>query len=194
MKFEEAWKYTKTISQESGFYKEEGSAFFDALMQLPKGSTVIEVGCEHGRSTSLIAQAAKERGYTVILVDPFVDFIDRAYRSCTGMLRDIGIPFTLHCMKLADVPGWGLPEADFIHIDGDHSEEGVTQDCERILPLVKREGYACFHDYIHHRHPYIKGIVDSYTMNPGWEEVGTFARLRIVKKSPHIVFIGKRKT
>ena len=39
---------------------------------------------------------------------------------------------------------------DFLFIDGDHSYEGVKQDCEMYAPLVRRGGLIAFHDVLPH--------------------------------------------
>ena len=38
-------------------------------------------------------------------------------------------------------------EVDFVHIDGDHSEKGITTDLELYYPLVKKGGILSGHDY-----------------------------------------------
>ena len=47
---------------------------------------------------------------------------------------------------------------DFLWIDGDHSYEGVKRDIEDWLPLVKKNGFVCFHDY--RDEPDVKEAVD----------------------------------
>jgi predicted O-methyltransferase YrrM len=180
--FDEAWELTKTIPQPNAFSQAEGRAYYETLMKLPQASTVLEIGCEHGRSTSLLAQAARQKHHQIILIDPFVDFSQESFDSCMTMMRHADVPFTLHHMRTADVPEWGIPPLDFAHIDGDHSAQGVKIDCWRILPHVRTGGYALFHDYIHPKLPWIKGIVDSYTDCPPWEIIGTTERLRIVRR------------
>lgn len=38
-------------------------------------------------------------------------------------------------------------EVDFVHVDGDHSEEGINTDIELYYPLVKIGGIFSGHDY-----------------------------------------------
>jgi hypothetical protein len=40
---------------------------------LPAGATVVEIGSHKGRSTVVLADALRERGGTVVAIDPFID-------------------------------------------------------------------------------------------------------------------------
>lgn len=40
-------------------------------------------------------------------------------------------------------------EFDFIFVDGDHSFQGVLDDCRLYYPLLKKRGLFCGHDYGH---------------------------------------------
>lgn len=55
-------------------------------------------------------------------------------------------------------------EVDFLLVDGDHSEEGVTRDIDAWLPRVKRRGVVWFHDFLE-RPGGFNGVAD-------WEEGG----------------------
>ena len=126
--FDEIWTVSQHIPQEGAYSEAEGRVLFETAMALPQCSTIMEIGCEHGRSTSLLAAATREKHHQLILVDPFVDFQADALDSCIGVLVKADIPFTLHLMKTADIPEWGIPALDMLHIDGDHSVEGLKLD------------------------------------------------------------------
>lgn len=49
---------------------------------------------------------------------------------------------------------------DLLVLDGDHSEEGLTQDLTAWLPLVRPGGRVCGHDYGKSRFPGVTAAVD----------------------------------
>ena len=57
---------------------------------------------------------------------------------------------------------WENEEIDFIFIDGDHTEEGLTKDIEAWFPHMKNGGIMGYHDYGHHFWPCVKLIVDRF--------------------------------
>jgi len=70
---------------------------------------------------------------------------------------------------------------DLVHIDGDHSYDGVTQDFEMIFPLVKKGGRIILHD--------IKGIEDVRLF---WEDIrsGKYSKFGIVPEKEICVVCG----
>ena len=152
--FEEIWKFTDTVGIWSTFQKHEAELFYQALCLIPEKSTVVEIGCEFGRSTSILAQATKERGHRLILIDPFVDSNqnpvpqETSITSCINMLRQVATPFTLYCMKTKEVPRLEIPfPIDFLHIDGDHRKEALSYDLDAVASHVKNDGFLACHDY-----------------------------------------------
>src|SRR5229473_30084 len=76
--FEEVMRLTGTISSYEVFQPAECEAMYDTLLQLPDGATVVEVGCDFGRSSSLIFPVAKAKVCLIIHIDPWIDHPDRA--------------------------------------------------------------------------------------------------------------------
>jgi len=177
--FAEVMKLTRTVSSETYFDEEACRALYDTVMKLPLQSTIVEVGVEYGCSTSILAQVSKENGHKLHLIDPFTR--KEAAPVFLTMMLSIGGPFNLHVMRTEDIdpPDFLI---DLLHIDGDHMRESVMIDCQRLVPLVYRGGYACFHDYARPSLPDVKLVVDEYTKNEGWEEVGTFGTLHVVRR------------
>lgn len=130
MTFEEAYKLTDTISAELAFDREESSLYFDLLMGLPDHSRVLEIGCQYGRSTSILAQVAKEKHFEIHLVDDYneAESLD-AMICCLTMLHEVGVNFNLHRMKSA-LAAIEVSSQDIALtlIDGDHSYTGVISD------------------------------------------------------------------
>ena len=61
-------------------------------------------------------------------------------------------------------------KVDLIHIDGDHTREGVSNDFKRYFKYLNKGKYLVFDDY-HHKD--IKKFVDSIT-SPEVIKIGTF--------------------
>ncbi len=156
--FESAYEFTKTIGSHTSFEKEECESYFDVLMDLPAGSRIIEVGLEYGRSSSIALQVAAERHHRYIGIDPF-ECHDDVYEAWTKMKEQVGTG-TLYRMHSHAFPMYGTIDA--ILIDGDHSHEGVTADCEHFLEHVAIGGYALFHDYLRESLPEVTQAVDHY--------------------------------
>ena len=184
MTFDDVMKLTQTVSAEAAFNMDACRAFYDTVMKLSPCSTIVEVGVEYGRSTSILAQVAKEQGYRLLLIDPFVT--KRTGPKVVEMLLGVGAPFTLYCMTTAEFEvkaPWSRDiRIDLLHIDGDHTRENVERDCAMFLPMVSAGGYACFHDYGRDSLPDVFPVVNEYTKNDGWEEVGTFGTLHVVRR------------
>ncbi len=71
--YEEVMQLTDTVSNYHLLQPDEGRAMYDALCSLPDGATVVEIGCDLGRSSSMISQLALAKGFLTIHVDPWQD-------------------------------------------------------------------------------------------------------------------------
>lgn len=175
--FDDIWEYTQHVSSETAFSRAECEALYDTVQRLRPGSLVCEVGCEFGRSTSVLAQSCLGPNHWLVLIEP------RPKPELMRMLDDLGVIYTLHVMPTVMIPEVALPDSiDLVHIDGDHSERAVAVDCMRLLPRVRLGGYACFHDYGRDSLPDVKWTVDRYTPPADWSLVGTHETLRILKR------------
>lgn len=156
MTFEQAYELTNTISSHAAFSLNESKFLWETLDSLSEGATLVEVGCQYGRSTSLLIQIAKAKNHNLILIDPFID-IDSGV-MCFEMLLKQRYPFTMHCSKnkarLIHDP------IDFLHIDGDHEKAGIELDCKLLLPLCVN--YVAFHDYGRGSLPDVYPTVNKY--------------------------------
>jgi len=179
MTFEAALKLTDGIGGRAAYEIEALRGLWTALTMLRPSSNILEIGCEYGRSTSMIAQVAKEQGHRLHLIDPFVEPAIGA-RMMQTML-EIGHPFTLHVKRHNQVLVGDLPaQLDMVHIDADHTKPSITWDCTVALPQLRKGGIAVFHDYSHDSLPAVKPTVDLFTKN--WEVIGTWHTCHVVKK------------
>jgi len=85
--FDDVMRLTSTISSYEVFQPAECQAMYDTLLQLPDGATVVEVGCDYGRSSSLIFQVAKAKNFLSIHIDPWLDHPDRAQQWMEVMVE-----------------------------------------------------------------------------------------------------------
>src|SRR5229473_2499733 len=94
--FDEVMRLTSAISSYEVFQPTECEAMYDTLLQLPDGATVVEVGCDFGRSSSLIFQLARAKNFLTIHVDPWLDYPDRASEWMRVMCESLAYhPFIL---------------------------------------------------------------------------------------------------
>ncbi len=178
--FDTLWSFTKHVSYETAFHETEGRAFYDTLLTLDPGSQLVEVGIQHGRSTSILAQVARDAGHKLFLIDPMPE------STFCPMMDHLGVAYHLVALRTEDVPAALLPEViDFVHIDGDHSADGITIDCLRLLPRVRRGGYACFHDYRQQSLPEVEPTVNKFVCNGTgeWKQVSFTHSLLIVRRA-----------
>ena len=177
MTFEEVWKVTDTISSETAYSREEGELLYNLLTALADGSCILEIGCEYGRSTSIIAQVSKQKQFDIHLIDPFPQL--EPYLSCTRMLFDHAVHFNLYRGKSQSV-GPSVDRIHLLHIDGDHSYESLKTDCRLWMPLAT---FAVFHDYGRESLPDVKEAVDDYLVGrPRWQKYKTAGTLMCLMK------------
>jgi hypothetical protein len=151
--FEQAYEFTDKVSSNTAYELRECRLLFNIAMRIPVGGTIIEIGCEYGRSTSILMQVAKEKSAEVHLVEP-----DPKPELLT-MLRSLHYPFILHVSKSIDaigIPTYG----DFGHIDGDHEFDAVYHDLGLLTRIVK--GYIVCHDYKRESLPDVTRAIDEF--------------------------------
>lgn len=171
MTFDEAMVFTRQWSSNAAFEDDECHLLFDLVSSLEEGASIVEVGCQYGRSSSIILQAAPVEA-EMYFIDPFVE-VDAAGKWME-MARKTRREFTLYCRKSEEV--WEHLFFNLILIDGDHSKEGVETDLA-LLDNGFNGAYACFHDFGRESLPEIYPTVMEYMeKHPEWkkhEQVGT---------------------
>jgi predicted O-methyltransferase YrrM len=185
MTFEEVMEFTRRVGSHVAFEDAECRAYWELAEALAPGSLILEIGLQFGRSTSIIAQVAKEKGHRYVGVDPFTDPPEAAC-AWLRMMQKIGIQFTLHCMTV-DNAFRGLAvdarRVDLALIDGDHRAEWVRKDTLAVMPLIRVGGHLCFHDYgresLPEVYPTVQGIMAG---RREWTEVATVGTLGIWRR------------
>ena len=148
--FEQAMQLTRTVSGSAALDDVECKGMYNALQEVPFDGLVVEVGCQIGRSSSLIAQCALGK-FRTVHIDPYVDqpdFLTRWHR----MMWAIGgtdHAYTHLCMT-TEQAAWHLEKfgpIDLAFIDGDHEYPGVMLDLELVALRIKQGGLLTMHDY-----------------------------------------------
>ena len=147
-----------TINKDKSIMRDKISSegLLDMIKELGDVSdkTMIEIGSFIGESTIIFAQHFKE----VIAIDPFLpdyhkedptskfnfDEVYDEYKRRTSPFTNIK---TLRLTSNDAVKELNSETYDFIYIDGLHSYEGVKDDIDNYLSLVKPGGYIGGHDY-----------------------------------------------
>ena len=150
--FEEVMTITSRISVHEILEPAECQAMYDTLLQLPDGATVVEVGCDFGRSSSLILQLAKAKNFLTIHIDPWQDHPDRASEWMQVMsTRCAYHPFIVLKMTTTEA----IPHIrhltpngiDLAFIDGSHDQDVVEWDLRIVADRVSPDGFLTAHDY-----------------------------------------------
>lgn len=177
--FQQVMEFTRTISSHAAFEDDECLAYFDLLTSLPTRSTILEIGLQFGRSSSIALQVTKERQLKYFGVDPFTD-PPEALGRWTEMAQKIGAPYSLLHMTSEQASRHGNICPDLILIDGDHTKQGVQTDLQCWADSVSLGGYVCFHDYGRDSLPDIYPTVQTFfTSQPSWKEIGIVGTLGV---------------
>lgn len=181
--FEEVMQVTSGVSSHAAFEDAECCAYYDLLCSLPDHATVLEIGLQFGRSSSIIAQLQKYKHFNYIGIDPWLD-PPEARNEWVALMMRLKATVSIHECKTSEV--YKLPQLDLALIDGDHNYDGVFTDCKTVLPLVKPGGYALFHDYgpesLPNVYPTVQAEMVKEQMTAEWEELPTVGTLGIWRR------------
>ncbi|WP_425834487.1 class I SAM-dependent methyltransferase [Streptomyces fractus] len=189
----------------------EGLALYAAAVEAGAlGLPILEVGTYCGRSTILLADAARAAGVTALTVDhhrgseeqqPGWDFHDPETVDPAVGLMDTLPTFrrTLHAAGLEDhvvalvgkspqvAKAWG-GALGFVFIDGGHTDEHANADYEGWAPHVADGGYLVFHDVFPVKHDEWTGqapyrVYQRALASGAFTEVSECDSLRVLRRS-----------
>lgn len=180
--FDEVMQLTRTVSSHTAFEDEECRRLYDLCMKINPGGIVVEIGCQIGRTSSIILQCAKAKGYRSVHIDPYCE--DPSYLPrWISMMHAIDYPFTFLCMRteqaakqLRDIAKYGI---SMLLIDGDHSADGVRKDCVHAAQLIYPSGILCAHDFGRTSLPDVYEVLSKYTDSPKWKDLGVSGTLGV---------------
>jgi hypothetical protein len=173
MTFEEVYAVTNRLVPDVRTFSEaECRRYFDLLMALPPQSAVVEIGLQFGRSSSIVAQVAKELDLFHFGIDPFIDPPD-AYEAWSNLMRSFG--HRVICNRFpSTTEGIIFPSSvKLALIDGDHWEAGVLNDIRLMAPVINPGGRMLFHDYginLPNVYPSVNPGLVRANMPDGWIE------------------------
>ncbi|MBU3911739.1 MAG: class I SAM-dependent methyltransferase [Candidatus Omnitrophica bacterium] len=165
-------KVLKEIDRLEGhFGLNEGHLVFNIAKSLKDNSVIVEIGAFKGKSTCFIAEGLRAKNCNFYTIDTWFNdggVAEGRQDVFSDFLKNIG-PYK---DKIVPLRGFSYEvrktwqedrKIDFLWIDGNHSYKDVTQDIKDWLPLVKKNGFVCFHDY--RDEPDVKKAVDELIAN-----------------------------
>ena len=183
--YEQIFNKTNELTALSALMPNECEVLFSLCADVPKDGLVVEVGSQLGRSSSLIEQAKKLRGYRSLHIDPYTDQPEYAKGWVEMMLKVNGKDhaFTLLCMRTEQAE-WYLSKLcdegiDLAFIDGDHLYDAVRIDMALVASRVKSGGFLAAHDYTRPEYPGVQKAIDEFTALGGWKFWGKYEALGV---------------
>ena len=134
------------------------------------GGSVAEIGTFEGRYFIAMALSlvGNEHAYGFDLFDwPGSPLLQRlqANTDAHGLARDRYSPCSYDTGKLSAAEFASLTGGEplrFIHIDGDHTAEALTQDLSLAHACLHRQGLICVDDMLHPAFPFLVVVVHDY--------------------------------
>jgi len=133
----------------------------DLASELPMDAVVVKIGAGAGTDTLAMLEVNED------IVIYSIDILAGEHPETTNehlRLEEAGYADTGCVVRIwgdSKVVGkrWPIP-IDWLHVDGDHSKEGISGDISAWLRHVKPGGVVSFHDYGAAVWPAVKEVVD----------------------------------
>ncbi len=112
---------------------DEAEALWLTGAGLEPGSSIVEIGCQLGRSSVLFQSLAVEFGFWTTFIDPW-DIDNHFALEWFQAIDSIGGDYTLHSIQSQELPrkSIGSMDIEFLYIDGDHREKGLMDIANSI--------------------------------------------------------------
>lgn len=147
MNFEQVYAQADRSATEAAYSREECEKLFNLCIKLGPKANAVEIGVQYGRSTTVIGMCAKERGFHFTAIDNWSENDDTKEHVELLLISEMKLPINLISQGSVQASKKYRRKIDLIHIDGDHSYEGVNADINAWLPKVKKGGFVIFDDY-----------------------------------------------
>jgi hypothetical protein len=184
--FDEVMAVTGPISSFTALEDAEAKGLYDACCEVPHDGVVVEVGCQLGRSSSIISQMAGDIGFHALHIDPYTSQPEWMQQWARMMYKVGGSEahaFTLACMRTEQAK-WLLSRIgliDMAYIDGGHQAEEVQIDLDLVANNIRSGGLLTAHDYGRDSLPGVWAAINPYVAS-GWYEVGVFGTLGVWRR------------
>jgi hypothetical protein len=154
-----------------GYFWDEDIAWYREIYEnlVPKNGQTAEIGVYRGLSLLSLSDIIQEKRIQVYAVDLFERFLMDAptfdrYGELIRNIHRCGVEDFITILKGDSVVSSGLIDdksLDFVFLDADHTEGGITRDIEAWEPKVKPGGWLGGHDYANSFWPAVKTVVDA---------------------------------
>lgn len=162
------------LDAKSTFLQRQDLEVLISLFQTFKPKTVIEIGIQKGSTAKiLLANGPWVEKYIGIDITPDstpplkVQYEEVPLKAGELILDDPRIEILVKPNGTRDLTATDLPAADFIFIDGDHSENGVLYDTRLARQVIRAGGIICWHDYDHSPVPDVTKVIDKLNIIEG---------------------------
>lgn len=180
--FEQIMATTGNTPATATLMDNEARTLYNACTTVPQGGLVIEVGCQLGRSSSIISQLSYDLNYDSIHIDPYTRQ-PNWMKAWMEMMYKLGPQdhqrFSLLCMRTEQAERIlaRLGSIDMAYIDGDHETPAVLIDMRLVADKIKSGGMLAVHDYNPDRKPgcndfyAVVAAMNIYLASGLWEKV-----------------------
>jgi len=142
---------TDALSIYGAFSFQEAETLYSYATSIFLPAVFVEIGSYCGRSSSILAQIARDTESDFTCIDHFVTGapnVTDVYEEFLKNMRNVQAKYTLLKMKSAEASLLYTKEVDLLFIDGDHDYSGVKEDNALWLQKVKPNGIVLWHDYV----------------------------------------------
>lgn len=144
------YKIVEESSHETAFNRMQVEILSQLLSEQKEGATWVEIGVEYGRSMSVFAIWQKIKKAKFYAIDGWVQENSHEAKShVENQIRKYNWDVNLISLTSQEaVKHWNKKQKiQVLHIDGDHTFDGVTTDINLWTPFVDNKGFVVFDDY-----------------------------------------------
>lgn len=186
--FEKVMEITEGISSPTALDDAECRALYDAACEVPHGGLVVEIGCQLGRSSSILTQCATGK-FRTVHIDPYTsqpELLKAWHEMMCSVGGDFSHSYTHLCMRTEQAE-WHLKRLcadgiDLAFIDGDHEYPGVMTDLMMVAENIRFGGLLTMHDYGRDSLPGVYRAASEYITEASWHPVGTYGTLGVWRR------------